>query len=181
VIARAGALALVAAAAIARADATPPPSKPPPSKPPPDVRIKEPERSADDPLFRPVVLEKPRGVIVSYRQAGHFFFQTDSRFTYYTPTREEVALLERKLPAMVRALKTVPPDFAKRLPGYTRQYVGLVDGKQRWIWVNFFCDDGGIDWVHQLVEVDDGGACFGQVQFEPATGKFRGFQLNGVG
>lgn len=120
-------------------------------------------------------------MIVPRDHAGEFWFRTDSRFDYYTPSRGEVAALEKKLPAVVGQLGKVRPEFVQRLAGYTRQYVGLVDGKERWIWVNFFCNAMSADWTRHLVAVDDGGDCFGTVEYQPATGRFRNFQLNGDG
>jgi hypothetical protein len=182
-----GALALVCSTGIALADVTPPAPAPPPSKPPSEVR----RRPAIPEPIRPILTDKPRGVIVREEHGGDFYFFSDPKAdAFWTPSRDDVAALEKKLSVYVR---TIVPDreehsrgrpgarFLARFPDYTRQYVGIVAGKRRWIWVNFFCRDEGDGWMRGPVLVKDGGDCYGQVQFEPATERFRGFSVNGSG
>jgi hypothetical protein len=188
------ALALACWTGLARGDVTPPAPKPPPSKPPRDARIRP---AIPEPL-RAILVEKPRGVIVREQNGRDFYlFDRPKADSFWTPTRDDVAALEKKLPDWLRSkvrpaeqrsiserdwsTVAVRKEFLDRFPDYTRQYIGIVDGKQRWIWVNFFCRDEGVNWTREPVLVKDGGDCFGQLQFEPATGKFRGFSVNGSG
>ena len=47
------------------------------------------------------------------------------------------------------------------LQNYKRQYIPVKDEKgNKYIWVNCFCDDFGIDWRNEIVLVMDGGDCY---------------------
>lgn len=171
---RAPLLALLAAAAIARADATPP-TPADGAKRPPVVRPAIPEP------VRFVTLDKPRGVIVPAGHGSDFYFQVEPKVeSWWTPTRSDIQWLEERLPRLL-AGANVRPALIKRFAGFTRQYVGIVTGKQQWIWVNFFCQDFKEDWVHQPILVKDGGECFGRFLYLPSEGKLRDFSTNGSG
>jgi len=109
---------------------------------------------------------------------------------YFTPTRAEIEKLEAGLPDMLRdALKGQPaqsPPLWERVSKYRRQYLAYVDSSDKpWIWGNFMCVNAGRvgsdAWRKTIVDVDDGGDCFFNVEFSPETGKFRRFQINGDG
>jgi hypothetical protein len=126
-------------------------------------------------------------VIVAAAAGRDFYFFRPEPASFFTPSDREVADLEAKLPAFLRASHpasrrpTVP--LAERMPKYMRQYVGFVDlsGTRR-IWGNFFCDSfGGTDWRTHAILVKDGGDCFFNVQFDPATGTFNALMVNGEG
>jgi hypothetical protein len=168
-------LALLAATPRARADATPPTPKPPADQ----VR----QRPAIPEPLRPILTEKPRGVIVREHDGGDFYlFDRPKADAFFTPSRDDVAAMEKKLPELLaRQAQAARRGLLDRFPGYTRQYVGIVAGKQRLLWVNFFCRDMGVAWTREPVLVKDGGDCFGQLLFAPATGKLLTFNLNGEG
>ena len=69
-------------------------------------------------------------------------------------------------------------DFSDRLPEYKRQYVGIVQNDKELILVNAFCTDE-FDWQEEAVIVSDGGDCFFRVIYDPATGTFTDFEVNG--
>ena len=126
-------------------------------------------------------------VIVPAAEGSNFYFFRPDPGSYFTPTEAEVAAFEAKLPDFLRA-KAKPnrggaPPLADRMAKYLRQYVGLVesDGKRR-IWGNFFCEyfghaDGG--WRKEGFVVKDGGDCYFNVKYEPATGAFSALMING--
>ena len=96
-------------------------------------------------------------------------------------TADDVAALEAALPAFLAGADHPRIDsITQRLAEYGRQYVGVeIDGEQR-IFVNFFCDPAGFEnWRTVPVVVEDGGACYFQVEFVPATGAFVRFTVNG--
>jgi len=97
-------------------------------------------------------------------------------------TADDVATLEAALPAFLAGSDHPGIDsIMPRLAEYARQYVGVeIDGEQR-VFVNFFCDpDRFENWRSEPVVVDDGGACYFQLEFVPATGAFVRFTVNGV-
>jgi hypothetical protein len=109
---------------------------------------------------------------------------------YFTPTRAEIEKLEAGLPDMLReALRGKPatsPPLWERVTTYRRQYLAFVDaGGTHWIWGNFMCVNAGRvgsdAWRKRIVNVDDGGDCFFNVEYSPDTGKYRHFEINGDG
>ncbi len=67
----------------------------------------------------------------------------------------------------------------QRYLAYKSQWVGFVVGTRRLLYGNFFCDDFGHAWQTSPISVDDGGDCFLQVVFEPATDSFSQLMING--
>jgi hypothetical protein len=108
---------------------------------------------------------------------------------FWTPAIADVVKLERRLPAFLRRSRQAQqaPQPAgdkreplwKRVPGYQRQYFGLVK-QGRWIVrANFFCDAHGKDWQREPVMVKDGGDCYFQLEYDPKTGRFSELAING--
>jgi hypothetical protein len=59
--------------------------------------------------------------------------------------------------------KDTADPFHKLMPlkDYRRQYVAVVTDKgERAVWVNFFCEDIGVEWRKEILTVKDGGNCF---------------------
>ena len=77
------------------------------------------------------------------------------------------------------------PKVMAQLPQYYRQYAGIVQDGRHLIYANFFCpqylDRVAVDWQREWIQVDDGGACFFQVLFEPSTGEYVQLSVNGEG
>jgi hypothetical protein len=63
---------------------------------------------------------------------------------------------------------------------YYRQYVGVVVGGRKLIYVNGICVKPSSDWTRKLEDFCDGGACFWGVLYDPASGEFSQFEMNGV-
>ena len=63
---------------------------------------------------------------------------------------------------------------------YYRQYVGVVVGGRKLIYVNGICVKPPSYWTRKLENVCDGGACFWGVLYDPASGEFSHFEMNGV-
>ncbi len=65
---------------------------------------------------------------------------------------------------------------------YYRQYVGIVAGKQKLVYINAFCEDPPPKyWKQKLVQVSDGGPCYWNVFYDTAAGEFLYLEINGVG
>jgi hypothetical protein len=110
--------------------------------------------------------------------------------TAWTPALADVLALERRLPEYMRVeldrqarQRDWPMDKKNplwdRAKTYKRQYVGVRRQKQRIIYANFFCDPLGTDWRITPVEVDDGGDCYFQVEYDVEKRSFADLSLNG--
>ncbi len=152
---------------------TPSVTAPPPASAPPP-----PQTSLANPELR---------VIVPAAEGNNFYFFRPEPTSYFTPSDAEVAAFEAKLAAFLR-VKAKPrrpgePQLAERMPKYMRQYVGIVeaDGKRR-VWGNFFCEyfgHGDDGWRKEGFVVKDGGDCYFNVKYEPATETFSALMING--
>ncbi len=123
--------------------------------------------------------------------------------SYWTPTPEIVAALESRLAAFLdgraaqdRAdLARVPwlersksalaadqkhvSNIRGRLPDTRRQYVGVVVGGARRVFVNCFPRESFPDWDRQFVFVLDGGDWFWSVQYDVDAESFLALAFNG--
>jgi len=67
---------------------------------------------------------------------------------------------------------------------YFRQYLAIAQDGKKLIFVDAFCERESGDpnaWRKRLVFVLDGGKCFWQALYDPATQKFSNLKVNGVG
>jgi hypothetical protein len=116
--------------------------------------------------------------------AGVAFDFSEPIIDYWTPTEADVAALEVGLPAFLES--EIPPDhynrrILERLDLYKRQYFGLtLEAGQPVIYANFFCVDEFDYWLESLVFVMDGGECFFQLLYDPATDSFSRLRVNGM-
>lgn len=92
---------------------------------------------------------------------------------YWAPSRQQVDDLEARL-------SQLQPKIAA--PGDSdRQYVGIVVGGRRLIYINAFTlpDDSDLDPARTAIRVCDGGAAFWGAVFDPQTGQFSQVETNG--
>jgi hypothetical protein len=61
---------------------------------------------------------------------------------------------------------------------YFRQYVPIRQEGRKLLYVNAFCEAPSY-WHTQLVIVDDGGSCFWQALYDPATDTYSHLTING--
>jgi hypothetical protein len=122
------------------------------------------------------------GVIVPEEDAGEFssYFPEGQLISAWTPSAEEIEALEGDLPGYLQdeAAGNPSANFSDRLPEYKRQYVGIVENGRELILVNAFCTNE-FDWQEEAVIVSDGGDCFFRVIYDPTTGSFEDFEVNG--
>jgi hypothetical protein len=126
------------------------------------------------------------GVLVPEEEARALtdFYVSGPVQTVWKPSEEIVASLEEDLPSYLQTMAAVTPgisdDFVDRLPTYKRQYVGFIqeDGLAL-ILVNATCAGDDQIWRTRPVIVMDGGDCFFRVTYNPGTGSFKDFQVNG--
>jgi hypothetical protein len=104
----------------------------------------------------------------------------------WEPTVADIEGLEANL-FQITSLGENAPGLTRHIDDptqYYRQYVAIEQaGKQR-IFVNALCsipaDDSG-KWRKHLELAADGGSCFWQAFYDPATQRFSGLRINGVG
>jgi len=103
----------------------------------------------------------------------------------WQPTAADLDGLEANLP-QISNLKENVPGPGRRIDNpnkYFRQYLGIVQSGKKQIFVNAFCGGPVSDsdeWRHNLQIVYDGGKCFWQAWYDPATQKFSNLMINGV-
>lgn len=121
------------------------------------------------------------GVIVPADQVGDFMHGLTGNTVQgsWTPTTQQIATLEAKLPGFLKAAPNAAVDLHERAADYQRQYAGYVADGRALILVNAFCSIPGIDWTSQPVVVADGGDCFFSVSFDPTTATFEDLRING--
>lgn len=98
-------------------------------------------------------------------------------------TEADVKNMEANL-SRITQLKSASGIRGMRLEhpeAFYRQYVGIVVGKRKLIYINAFCEkSAGVDWHTSLISVCDGGSCFWGAVYDPATGEFSDLQMNGM-
>jgi hypothetical protein len=105
------------------------------------------------------------------------------------PTPAEVQALESRLDRIssLRSVGLVQQQRIENPSQYHRQYVGIVVGERKLIYINAFCDNPedvvvrqGGDWRQHPIDVCDGGDCFWSAVYDPLSGEFSDLQVNGI-
>ena len=115
---------------------------------------------------------------------GKWVAGKDQTVEYWTPTEEDMTVLESGLRDFLQSnsnqfLNQSETPAWERLDEYNRQYFGItLDGKNI-VYGNFFCDNAGVEWRKNIVVVMDGGDCFFQFQYDPASGEYFNLRVNG--
>lgn len=105
----------------------------------------------------------------------------------WRPTAEQVAeleeglkpYLEKAVPALEMQIAGGPKTITGGLAKYRRQYTGIVRKGRRIIYVNFFCDSFGTDWMKEQVIVMDGGSCYFQLEYDIEKKSYGALRVNG--
>lgn len=155
------------------------------SAPPTEIPIAMPTASQTD-GSTPVSEEQlnPNGVIFTPEQTAASLREIGGNIAdTWTPSTVAVAQLEAALPTFLQSaqndwLRPDPPIW-ERVPEYKRQYLGIVEAGEKIIYANFFCSSFDENWHEQLVIILDGGDCYFQLKYNPATDEFFGFSVNG--
>ncbi len=162
----------------------PTPSPPTPSPPAPSPLASSPPASAGPQAPVPkrvgrVIFDE---ALARERWAG---LLPDKKAKFWTPSTADVLALEGQLPDF---LLSQPEDSEARkydlwfkAPRYPRQYVGITRKGRRIVYANFFCfrSKSDPDWHVWPVDVDDGGACYFQVEYDVESGQFSRLSVNG--
>jgi hypothetical protein len=106
--------------------------------------------------------------------------------TDWTPTADDVARLEERLPAFIAGLGGAAPG--RPLGEYRRQYVGFTSGGRRYVYVNAFRRDFSDDdprpefrdyWRRTPIVVCDGGDAFFGIAYDVERASFADYAANG--
>lgn len=102
----------------------------------------------------------------------------------WTPAATDITQAEALLSdCFSKAQKAGQFDAKRKLPEYTRQYIGGVDGNgHQVIWINCFCstlDPKDSSWKTQVYGVDDGGDCYFSVKIDLTEKKYFDLVING--
>jgi hypothetical protein len=123
-----------------------------------------------------IVQEKEfRGVIFP-EEKRTFQWLFDPATLYWTPDRAAILKAEDLIAAY---LKRNAPVIHKNLHKYLRQYAGVEIGNKRLVYINFFCQDHGVDWLNNEVIVKDGGDCYFQIKVDIGGEHCFNFRVNG--
>ncbi len=130
--------------------------------------------AADDASTAPIVFDDGKRALLplqseSMSQGG------------WTPKRIDAERASDGVPAF---LKTAAPKIAAKFPSYYGQIWGVTDHGRRKLRLNFSCAKQTFDvdkpgWTQQAIVVADGGDCFFQVDFDPATSTYSRLRVNG--
>lgn len=105
-------------------------------------------------------------------------YNSEKRFT---PTKEEILLAEKELKYNLKDFfgKNSKEKFYKNLKKYKRQYFGILDDNgNKILLINAFC--GSKDyWLNQIIQVDDGGSCYWEINYDISSGKLMNLYING--
>ena len=96
------------------------------------------------------------------------------KFERFVPSTQDVAraieIFEKLLPKN-KQLRNLA-DYRVQLFGFKNQ------GNEKCIWANFFCLEADMDWKRELVDIDDGGNRFFNVNVNLETGEVYGLMVN---
>jgi hypothetical protein len=107
---------------------------------------------------------------------------------YWTPRGDEIEELESELVPYLRSHpfsvheQDLIAAVANRWPAYRRQYVGHTEKGRRLVYLNAFCDSSARFhpcWHDTYVSVADGGPCYFQVSYDPASRQILRVWVNG--
>jgi hypothetical protein len=107
----------------------------------------------------------------------------------WRPSGADVQGLESRLDriSFLRSAGLIPGKRIENPSRYHRQYVGIVVGERKLIYLNAFCEKPedvvvmkGGDWRQRPIDVCDGGDCFWSAVYDLLSGEFSDLQVNGV-
>ncbi|HEX5233767.1 MAG TPA: hypothetical protein VFW25_00410 [Silvibacterium sp.] len=102
----------------------------------------------------------------------------------WKPNKADIDGLEAKLSTIsgMKAERWEPSLHIEHPEQYFKQYVAVIRGGEKLIYVNAFCEDPPpADWRRRLVVVLDGGTCFWQALYDPSTREFSHLIINSRG
>jgi hypothetical protein len=136
------------------------------------------------PVLKPDSVLLPASEIDTYIK--FYLGKTKDAVQSWQPSQADLDGLERNLPQISSLKENVPgPGKHSENPEkYFRQYLAIMQSEKKKIFVNAVCGTAGDNtdnWRHHLQIVCDGGNCYWQAFYDPATQKFSNLMINGRG
>jgi hypothetical protein len=97
----------------------------------------------------------------------------------WTPSATDLAAMESRIDK-IGELKSKSGSDIKNPRQMYRQYVGILIGGQRFIYINGMGEKPDDDWRYRLQDVCDGGSSFWGVVYNVQSGSFSDLETNGV-
>ena len=95
----------------------------------------------------------------------------------WEPTQEDIDIAE---PIIVDFIKIKNKKIFSNLGRYKCQYFGIFKDNKKRIYCNFFYFTEDIkDWKSKPIEVDDGGDCYFQLEYDVENKECLNFRVNG--
>jgi hypothetical protein len=99
----------------------------------------------------------------------------------WTPTADDIKSMESRFALRARLIAKHKLEQMQPPKTYNRQYLGIVVGGRKLIYINAFCDDElPADWRDKLVNYCDGGWCFWGVVYDTVSHSFSHLEINGI-
>ncbi|MGD0801761.1 MAG: hypothetical protein ABR906_10630 [Terracidiphilus sp.] len=100
----------------------------------------------------------------------------------WQPTKSQIETLETNITRIsdLRSFGAPKGEKIEHPENYFRQYLAVVRAGKNLIYVNALCEvQYNIDWRNHVAIVWDGGNCYWQAWYDPATEKFSNLYING--
>ena len=113
---------------------------------------------------------------------GRFAHVLQRGAPFWTPSEVDIRSLEQALPSFLATHWPSGRGSRIDISDHKRQYFGVTISGSRMVFVNAFCKsywDSDGAWPSHFVFVFDGGSCFFQFFYDPATRSFRDLRVNG--
>ena len=144
-------------------------------------RSGQPQSQQAVPKHGPRFVLLPASEIAAYGGASP---GTKPHMENWEPTVADINDLEANL-SQISALSRKEPDAERHIDDpsqYFRQYLAVAVNGRRTIFVNALCNvEPGEGWRKHLVYVLDGGKCYWNAVYDPATQRFSDLVVNGRG
>ena len=134
------------------------------------------------PSLKPGSVLLPASEIDSYIK--FYLGETKDAVLSWQPSQVDLDNLENNL-LQISSMRENVPGPGRHIDDpnkYFRQYLAIIQSGKMQIFVNAMCTNAGNDsdeWHHHLQIVYDGGNCYWQVFYDPATQKFSNLMING--
>lgn len=139
----------------------------------------QPQVTQAAPKHKPNFVLLPETEIATY---ASLFAAPKPRMEIWEPTVADMDDIEANLP-QIAELSNKDQDASRHVDDpnqYFRQYLAVVANGKKIIFVNALCKvEAGEDWRKHLIIVTDGGKCFWNALYDPATQTFSNLLVNG--
>jgi hypothetical protein len=123
----------------------------------------------------------PNSIIFSAEETEKIGYIFGGEAPFWTPTGDQIQKLESLLPKYLKRYPPIDDKPVRNVLEYGRQYFGVTKNDRKLIYLNAFCNPSRFDrrWEKEIISVCDGGSCYFQVYFNPATKEFIHLNYNG--